>query len=147
MKIEKILVPVDFSESSSVAVDHAIEFAKVFGASIDLLHSYQITPSAVVPYQVAFPAGIFEELREAAKEQLAKVTAKVESAGVEGRMHLSQNLPSAAICDAAKDLSSDLIVMGTRGLTGLKHIALGSVAERTVRSAPCPVLTVGHDQD
>jgi nucleotide-binding universal stress UspA family protein len=147
MKIERILVPVDFSESSSVAVGHAIEFAKAFDSKIDLLHSYQIQPSAVVPYQVAFPAGIFEELREAAKEQLGKVSDRVTAAGVECHMHLSQNLPSSAIVDAADELSADLIVMGTRGLTGLKHIALGSVAERTVRTAPCPVLTVGHVED
>jgi nucleotide-binding universal stress UspA family protein len=49
-----------------------------------------------------------------------------------------------AILDVAKERSVDLIVMGTRGLTGLKHFALGSVADRVVRSAPCPVLTIGH---
>ena len=59
---------------------------------------------------------------------------------------LTPMLPSEAISSAAQELGADLIVMGTRGLTGLKHVMLGSVAERTIRIAPCPVLTVKAEQ-
>ena len=147
MKINRILVPVDFSESSESAVEHAIEFAKAFGSEIDLLHSYQITPGSVLPYDAAFPPSIFDDLRSAATEQLTKVRDRVQAAGVECKMHLSQEVPSHAIQQAADELKADLIVMGTRGLSGLKHVVLGSVAERTVRIAPCPVLTVNQKSD
>lgn len=142
MKISRILVPVDFSEHSAAAVEQAIEFAKAFDAEIDLLHSYQIGPGTVTPYGPAFPPNLYEELRVAASNQLAKVSDKVRAAGIEVKAHLSHDVPSYAIIEAAKSLSSDLIIMGTRGLTGLKHVVLGSVAERTVRGAPCPVLTL-----
>ena len=145
MKIQKILVPIDFSEESLVALDYAIEFAKAFDAVIDLMHSYQINPGALVPYGPAIPVDIYEDLRHAATVELQKVQKRAQEAGVESHLHLSQDVPASAIVDAAKELSSDLIVIGTRGLTGLKHILLGSVAERTVRYAPCPVLTVGHE--
>jgi nucleotide-binding universal stress UspA family protein len=143
MQIERILVPVDFSEDAREAVDHAIEFAQSFGSEIHLLHSYQINPGGLMPYGPSLPVDFYDGLRAGAGEELAKVRDRVVEAGLTCEMHLSQDIPSSAIVSAAKELSADLIVMGTRGLSGLKHVLLGSVAERTVRFAPCPVLTVG----
>ena len=143
MRIENILVPVDFSEFSGAAVKQAIDFAKAFDAEVHLLHCYQLNPGGVVPYGPAFPPAIYEQMQEAAAVQLRKVHAEVESAGVAAKMHLSSDVPSHAIEEAARSLDADLIVMGTHGHTGLKHVLLGSVAERTLRHAPCPVLTVG----
>jgi universal stress protein A len=142
MTLNRILVPVDFSPSSAAAVEYAIEFAKAVGAEIDLLHSYQINPGAITPYGPVFPDSLFDAIRSAAAEQLAKVYDQVHASGIKAKTHLSCNVPSYAIVDAAEELSSDLIIMGTRGLTGLKHVFLGSVAERTLRHAPCAVLTV-----
>ncbi len=144
MSIKRILVPIDFSATSAVAVEYAIEFAKAFDAEIDLLHSYQINPGAIAPYGPVLPDVLFDSLRDAASEQLEKVYDKVRAAGVTAKTHLSNNVPSYAIVDAVEELSCDLIIMGTRGRTGLKHVFLGSVAERTLRHAPCPVLTVNH---
>jgi universal stress protein A len=144
LKIKRILVPVDFSEHSIRAVDHAIEFAKAFDSEIDLIHCHQITPSSVAPFEASFPASMVEDMRKSAEAELATVRERVEAAGITVTAHLSLDFPSNAIETAARDLGADLIIMGTRGLTGLKHVLLGSVAERTVRIAPCPVLTIGE---
>jgi nucleotide-binding universal stress UspA family protein len=71
---------------------------------------------------------------------------KIEAAGVPAEASASSGFPPQAIVEMADDIGADLIVMGTRGLTGFKHLMLGSVAERTVRSAPCPVLTVKAEE-
>jgi nucleotide-binding universal stress UspA family protein len=143
---KRILVPVDFSAHSAAAVERAIEFAKSFDAEIDLIHSYQIQPGSITPYGTVYPENFFEDLHLAASEKLQGVCNQVRAAGVEAKMHLSHEVPSYAIVEAAKQLNSDLIVMATRGTTGLKHVLLGSVAERTVRHAPCPVLTLNHEE-
>lgn len=145
MNFKRILVPIDFSEISLATVERAVDFAKTFDAQIDLLHSYQSHPGAMAPYGMEYSSDLYENVRLAATEQLQKVCDRVRSAGIETTMHLSQAVPSAAIVEAARHLESDLIIIGTRGLTGLKHVMLGSVAERTVRTAPCPVLTLNHE--
>ena len=141
----KILVPVDFSEHSARAIEVAIDLAKAFDGSIQLLHCYQIQPAAATPYGIVLPESFDREIREAAARQLDERLQKVKAAGVEGEASLSAMFPSLAIAETASEIGADLIVMGTRGLSGLKHVLLGSVAERTLRSAPCPVLTVKVD--
>jgi nucleotide-binding universal stress UspA family protein len=143
LSIKRILVPVDFSDSSEHAVDHAIEVARTFGAKIDLFHSYPSAPGSITPYGPVLPEGIYQAYRDSAEARISEVRDRVRDAGVEVSAHLSSDVPSVAIVEAAKTLEADLIVIGTRGLSGLKHVLLGSVAERTVRSAECPVLTVG----
>ena len=146
MKIEHILCPIDFSPTSERALDYAIELARHFDAAIHLIHSYQVNPAAVSPYGPAMREDFFAAYRQAAAEQVEKVREKVAAAGVPVETELSQNFPSEAITEAAVRDEIDLIVIGTRGLTGLKHVLLGSVAERTLRIAPCPVLTVGDGE-
>ena len=87
------------------------------------------------------------EFREAAESKLNEWTEKAAASGVEVESILTSRFPSEAIAATAKEGGADLIVMGTRGLTGLAHIVLGSVAERTIRIAPCPVLTVKDEKD
>jgi len=141
-RIQKILVPVDFSEHSSKALDLALDMAKAFGARIQLLHCYQINPVGVSPYGIVIPEGFDREIREAAARQVAGWAEKIVAEGVEVEQSLSSMFPSEGIAQAAEEGGADLIVMGTRGLSGFKHVMLGSVAERTIRIAPCPVLTV-----
>jgi nucleotide-binding universal stress UspA family protein len=86
-------------------------------------------------------------MRDAAAAELEQVTQPLKAAGIRVQEHLADEYPSLAICQSAKDLEADVIVMGTKGTSGLKHVLLGSVAERTLRIAPCPVLTVGEDHD
>ena len=142
MKFEHILVPVDFSESSRAALDHAMKLAHVTGGVIHLLHSYPVSAGIATPYGPALPDVIFESIRLGAEKKLAEVRARVERDGLRVDAHLTAESPALAIADAAERLGADCVVMGTRGLSGVKHVLLGSVAERVVRTAGCPVLTV-----
>jgi nucleotide-binding universal stress UspA family protein len=141
-RFQNILVPVDFSDHSAAALETAMDIAKAFGAKIRLLHCYQIQPGGVSPYGIALPSGYFTEVRDAAEKQLSEWREKVTPNGIEVEVALSSDAPSIAIAEMAVVCCADLIVMGTRGLSGFKHVMLGSVAERTVRAADCPVLTV-----
>jgi nucleotide-binding universal stress UspA family protein len=138
----KILVPIDFSTHASRALDMAIELAKAFGGKLHLLHCYQINVGAISPYGLVIPESFDRDIREAATKQLAQWREKVIAQQVEADAEVSALFPSEAIAATAERVGADLIVMGTRGLSGFKHVMLGSVAERTVRIAPCPVLTV-----
>ena len=141
-KSSKILVPVDFSDDSRAALDLAIELATSFEASIHLLHCCQDFVGDLSPYDLSCPEDFYKELHRAAGKKLDDLRAELKSSGVTMTTEICTSLPSEAICDAATSKHADLIVMGTRGVSGIKHVILGSVAERTVRSAPCPVLTV-----
>ncbi len=140
--IQKILVAVDFSEHVDTVVDTALEFAKQFGAELHLVHAFDVRIPLVTPYEVAIPTAFIEEAREAAAAKLDALIRKVAAEGVTATSHLSEVPAASAIVDLAEELGADLVVMGTRGHTGLKHVLLGSVAERTLRHAPCSVLTV-----
>jgi nucleotide-binding universal stress UspA family protein len=141
-KIRKILVAVDFSEYADAVLDAAIEFAKQFGAGLHLVHAFDVRIPLVTPYEVAIPTAFIEEAREAAASKLEALVRSVSAEGVEASSHLSEVPAASAIVGQAEELGVDLIIMGTRGHTGLKHVLLGSVAERTLRHAPCSVLTV-----
>jgi len=142
VRIKTILVPVDFSDHSGRALEYAVDLAKQFGATVHLLHSYPINLGGVSPYGVVLPESFERDCREAASTQLDEWVSRVKSAGVTAESTVTPMFPSEAIAQRADEIGADLIVMGTRGLTGLKHVLLGSVAERTLRVAPCPVLTV-----
>jgi nucleotide-binding universal stress UspA family protein len=140
--IQKILVAVDFSEFADSVLDVAVEFAKQLSAELHLVHAFDVRIPLVTPYEVAIPTAFIEEAREAAASKLAALIRKVADDGVTATSHLSEVPAASAIVDLAEELGADLIIMGTRGHTGLKHVLLGSVAERTLRHAPCSVLTV-----
>lgn len=142
MDIRTILVPVDFSDHSAEALKQAVELAKSFGAAIHLLHCYPINVGGISPYGLVLPDNFSLQLRTAAARKLSEWSEKATAEGVAVEEILTPMLPSETISSTAQERGADLIVMGTRGLTGLKHVMLGSVAERTIRIAPCPVLTV-----
>ena len=142
---EKILVPIDFSEHSRAALDMAVKIAREQGSRLLLLHCYQIQPGGISPYGIALPSGYFSDIRDAAARQLREWRADLVPTDIEAEEELSSESPSAAIALSAEQNGANLIVMGTRGLGGIKHVMLGSTAERTVRIAPCPVLTVKGD--
>ena len=141
-RFETILVPVDFSDHSKEALDTAIQLAELFGSTIYLLHCYHIQTAGISPYGIVVPSGYYADIRDAAEKRLNDWHEMVFSEGIKVESKLSADNPSLAINLAAEEIEADLIVMGTRGLSGLKHAMLGSVAERIVRLAPCPVLTV-----
>jgi len=145
MQIKKILVPTDFSEHADKAIETAEALAKPLAAEIHLLHVLHLPVQAVTPEMAVVPVGFWQDLRAFAQRKLDASRAAIEKQGVRCSAEIVEDIPGFAVAAAAKRTNADLIVMGSRGLTGLKHALLGSVAERTVRTAPCPVLTVKHE--
>jgi nucleotide-binding universal stress UspA family protein len=148
LDVQRILVPTDFSQPSTEALELAIEFARRFGAELRLFHSREmpayVFPDAVMP---ASPV-MFQELERTARVELARLEDQVRAQGVVVSSEAAMGMHDQEICRHAKDWGADLIIMGTHGRTGLRHVLLGSVAERVVRRAPCPVLTVRpHDSE
>ncbi len=144
-RFQSLLVPIDFSSHADSALGTALEIAREHGAKLHLVHAYELPLGAVTPYGVAIPQTLEVDVRDAAARRLEKAAQKVRDAGVGCETHLAVGPASDAIVEIAENVGADLIVMGTRGLTGLQHVLLGSVAERTVRLAPCPVLTLRSD--
>jgi len=142
LRIATILVPTDFSPDADAALEHAIDIARLFGARIHLLHAYYIVPQAATPWSYSFPAGLIDDVRQDALRRVEALREKVKERGIEASSEVSGEPPSLAIVACAERQKADLIAMGTRGLTGVKHVLLGSVAERVLRFAPCPVLIV-----
>ncbi|MFI5315318.1 MAG: universal stress protein [Myxococcota bacterium] len=142
MEIAKILVPTDFSADAEAAIGTAIALAKGFGASLHLLHVVQPPIQPVGPEMAVTPVTFWRELHDAATKRIARSKQRADAVGVRCDVEVVEDIPGFAIAAAAERAHADLIVMGSRGLTGLKHVLLGSVAERTVRYAACPVLTV-----
>jgi len=143
----KILVPLDFSKHSEAALELAIELAKENGAELHLLHAYELPTAVTMAYGVAIPQAVWDGVQETVATRLSEALDRIEAAGLRGHSHIATGPAADVIASAAEAQRCDLIVMSTRGLTGLKHVLLGSVAERTIRTAPCPVLTVKGADD
>ena len=139
---ERIVIAVDFSEYSRKAVDAGLELARQFGARVDLVHAFELPFPVLTPYEVAMPDNFVGDARSAGKRELDALAQELANEGVEVAAHMRDGPPDIAIVELAEELAADLIVIGTRGNTGLKHVLLGSVAERTLRGASCPVLSV-----
>ena len=139
--VERLLFATDFSEPANAAAELAIDFALQLGASVDLCHVHAVPTARWVSVEAPPPNDWTEAIKGMASDQIQALLSRFEEAGVEARTHLVSDTPSLAIPALAEELDSDLIVMGTRGHSGLKHVLLGSVAERTVRIARCSVLT------
>ncbi len=144
MQIREIVVPVDFSDCSRAALARASSLAERCGAHLHLLHGVPPTPYPA-PVEFGIPTSVTEEIVSGARAKLAEWARELESSGRTVSQETALRAPVDAIVDSARARGADLIVMGTHGHTGVKHLLLGSVAERTLRTAPCPVLTVKED--
>ena len=144
MNFRTILVPTDFSSDADAALETAIGLAEKFDSRIVVVHAYHIDLAIASPVvgSGTLPQGYWDELREQATAHAANVSQRASDRGIEASSIAVAGTPSAAIVEQASQVGADLIVMGTRGLSGLKHVMLGSVAERVVRTASCPVMTV-----
>jgi len=146
MKLNTILVATDFSEHAEKAMETAIDLADHFEAELIVLHAYNVEIPIASPMMsggYVLPTGFFEQIATQARLEVEAVAKKVNDRGVKAIGVALDEPAGMAIIDEATRRNVDMIVMGTRGLTGLKHIALGSTADKVVRTAPCPVLTVG----
>jgi nucleotide-binding universal stress UspA family protein len=145
IRLKKILVPTDFSECSEAAVRHGLELARTFDATVHLLHVVE-DPNTMA-WSQGFPLSVVEILEHFQEESRTRLLASVPESD-RARVVVSCPIaaPVAEILRYAQDESIDLIVMGTHGRGFVAHALIGSVAERVVRRAPCPVLTVRQPQ-
>jgi nucleotide-binding universal stress UspA family protein len=143
VSIKTILCPTDFSECSAAALRFAIALAQRLNAQIRLIHVLQF-PYALGPEDglglAAGSAQLFEQLRARAEQDLQAQAEACHDAGVRASIEQLDGVPHTKIVDLSAN--ADLIVMGTHGRSGLPRLILGSVAERVMRLAKCPVLTV-----
>lgn len=145
----KILAPTDFSDDSKLALSYAIELAQKFGSELILLHVDQpLAPVMIGDLSPGLDMGtvnrIAEEQRLMALKELDQVTARLRESAIKSRSLMRVGAPFLEIIHTAQNENVDLIVMATHGRTGLAHVLMGSVAERVVNKASCPVLTVRH---
>ena len=143
--IRRILVPVDFSAPSLQALDYAIDLSQRFKPELVVLHVLEpiYYPGPGDMYGPGYDVSlVYRELERAGREQLARLAATLQKKRLTARTLLRVGAASHVITETAKRYKVDLIIMSTHGRTGLSHAIMGSVAERVVRSAACPVLTV-----
>lgn len=140
MKITRILVPTDFSGPSREATDYALELASAFGATVSLFHVIE-DPVVYIPALGGYlpKPSDFEEFSETALENWV---APEDTRGVKIDRNWAHGHPVSRILEFATEHGCDMIVMGTHGRGALGHLLMGNVAERVVRQAKCPVLTV-----
>jgi nucleotide-binding universal stress UspA family protein len=149
MKLQHILVPLDFSEPSQQALDYATQLAEKLQARLTLLHVIQTpvvaggpglgTDATLVPYM--------EQMEAEMQQKIEAVVQQVRQHGLPCDAAVVHGAPFQQIVDLATSKQVDLIVMGTHGHTGLQHLLLGSVAEKVVRLAPCAVLVTRSPAD
>jgi len=140
---QTILVATDFSEGSDQALERAIQLAKETGSRLAIVHT--IEPALEFPMAATYTevgGGFYASVDLA----LAARAAKAAKAGVVCTTKILEGSVATEIADWAREIGATMIVQGTHGRTGLAHVLLGSVAEKVVRQATCPVLTVpfGH---
>jgi universal stress protein A len=142
LRFHTILVPMDFSPEAHKALELAGELAKSAGpAHLILLHAYFL-PVEMEALAAEQNLPILELLSNEASKELEQILEGLQDAGISSEFLVRRGYPEQVIVELAQEKDVDLIVMGTRGRTGLAHVALGSIAERVVRDAPCPILTV-----
>jgi nucleotide-binding universal stress UspA family protein len=139
--IQHILVAHDFGETSQAAFAYALDLAEKLKARITVVHAYEV-PVYGFPEGLALTADVIGRIQAVSSEALDGVIQRAGRPGVAIAKMLRQGPAWSEIAAAATETGADLIVIGTHGRRGLAHALLGSVAEKVVRTAPCPVLTV-----
>jgi universal stress protein A len=144
IEIKRILAPTDFSPHSQRAVRYACALAEKFGAELHLVHVLsEIIPAGPDPLLMpVMPPQFYEENEGRAKETLQQILDPAWGRPASVATAVRWGSPVEAVVDYAREEEIELVVIATHGRTGLSHVLLGSVAERIVREAPCPVLTI-----
>ena len=147
MELRNILVATDFSDDAERALEAGIRLAGGFEAELHLMHALDVPLPVFEPFTVAMPERYLGDFRKVAQEKLEAAFERARERGVDGTIHLGQVPAAHAIADRAREVEADLAVVGSHGHTGLSRFLLGSVAEGTVKHAPCSVLTVREGRD
>jgi nucleotide-binding universal stress UspA family protein len=140
--IRRILVPVDFSESTTPLLEWAAHLAAEHSSAVILLHAYHLPVEFQQTEGAYLPPDFWAGVKAEAEESLTRLATDLEGRGVETETVVCEGYAATVIVEEAQAREVDLIVIGTHGLSGLKHLLLGSIAERVVQKAHCPVLTV-----
>ena len=141
---DAILVPTDGSPAAERAIDHAIEFATTFDATV---HALYVVDVALYSSLEAGVDAVIEALEREGEEAVAEIGTRCAEAGVDSESAVLVGTVHRAIHDYVDEHDIDLVVMGTHGRRGVERFLLGSVTERTVRTSPVPVLTVSGNDD
>jgi universal stress protein A len=148
IRMQKILFPTDLSDAAEEAQLYACALAEQFQAELHVLSVIQdlsfVSPDPNIPWVI--PSGSLDEVRSSLERALEQVPDPNWSAGRKVVRVVRSGVPVVEIIEYAKEQEVDIIVVGTHGRTGLSHVLLGSVAEKVIRKAPCPVLAV-HPKD
>jgi nucleotide-binding universal stress UspA family protein len=143
IELRRILVPTDFSEPSAAALRYGVELARRFHARLYLFHVVEHPGEAA---EAEYPIGLFDTMKNAAHDRLRQLLTAEELGNLEPLCAMHIGMAAEEIVRHAQDQDIDLIVMGTHGREGVVRALLGSVAEKVVRRATCPVLTVHHPE-
>ncbi len=147
MKIEKILFPTDFSESSNHALKYAISFAKEHNAKLFLLHVIENIYIYPGFSETAFPmVELYADMEKYAENEMTSTINKRCPENIPTEKIIAKGTPFLEIVNTAKDREIDLIVIATHGKSGLEHVFFGSTAEKVVRKSPCPVLSIRNPE-
>jgi nucleotide-binding universal stress UspA family protein len=145
--IKKILCPTDFSDFSTHALTYAVSFAQQYKAKLLLLHVVDVFLHDPVYFAPYVPDGsAFEDFEKKARARLEEICKENVPAGIEVEPVVRVGRAFVEIVRAARELEVDLIVIATHGRTGLSHAMFGSTAEKVVRKASCPVLSIKHPE-
>lgn len=148
IRLKNILVATDFSEPSDSALKYGRELARQFDAGLHVLYvAPNLAANLMAEYYTAIPPEALEQADEAARRHLDALITPDDRKALRARpVVLTSSATASAIVEYAQQEQVDLIVIGTHGRGAFSHLLLGSVAERVVRTAPCPVLTVRHPE-
>jgi len=140
--VQRILVPIDFSPHADAVVEWAAHLAEEHGSTLVLLHAYHLPVEFQQLEGAYLPAEFWTNVKADAERTLASHAVVLRERGLAVEECVREGYPATVIEEEASRQGVDLIVIGSRGLSGLKHLLLGSIAERVVQKAHCPVLTV-----
>jgi nucleotide-binding universal stress UspA family protein len=142
VEIRCILVPLDFSQHAAAVLDWAAHLAQQHGSRVVLFHAYHLPVEFQQLEGAYLPPDFWANVKAEAEESLERYAADLRARGVQVDAIVAEGYAATAIIDEVEKQNADLVVLGTHGLSGLKHLLLGSIAERVVQKAPCAVLTV-----
>ncbi|HKA54756.1 MAG TPA: universal stress protein [Candidatus Binatia bacterium] len=142
-QFKKVLCPIDFSDHSFTALDYAADFARQYGGQLILVH---VVDNPLTDFYGPRGANFYAEVEHAIEKskQLLADAARAHASGVPYEIVVTHGDPYTEVLDLATAQGADVIVMSTHGRTGPQRLIIGSVTEKVVRTAPCPVFTIRH---
>src|SRR5262245_28387031 len=144
--IKKVVVPTDFSNYSRHALKYAVALAELFGARVYVVHGHDPYPECALFEGMYLDSEVLERLQTAAKQNLDAIVEDLRRQKIDAEPVFGKGRPFLEIVHQADRLEADVIVIATHGRKGVSHLVFGSTAERVVRMASCPVLTVKHPE-